>query len=148
MTTIPALFEGAISTFVEESETSTFSSSIWMSRPMFKCCVCPARIWTSCCVKIAKPLATAFRAYVPGTSPLNSYKPSRLVVVSSEAPLALVRRTAALAITPPEGSVTTPFSAPAGVCASKSLATGKIDIRKTKLNRTIRTSRKLIRSRE
>src|SRR5258708_34218740 len=51
-------------------------------------------------------------------------------------------------MTPPEGSVTTPFSPLVGVCAARFSRVDKIKKRKTKPNRTMRTGRKLIRSPE
>jgi len=42
--------------------------------------------------------------------------------VSIDAPLELISRTAALAMTAPEGSVTTPFRLPVGACACKAPA--------------------------
>src|SRR5258708_32131445 len=55
---------------------------------------------------------------------------------------------ATFAMTPPEGSVTRPFSPPVGACAAKFGTTEKTDEKKHKLKKAIRARRKLIKSRE
>src|SRR6266446_5665662 len=68
----------------------------------------PVATSTSTSVETAKPVATAWILYFPGTSPLNTYAPSALVVAVFAAPDASVKVTVAPTIAAPNSSEVTP----------------------------------------